>query len=130
LPLPPREAQDQLDPEHASSADAYLAAQAALWLGDTLPPPPGGNVNADAWRLALGWQLGTLPAVHNLVRQAADTCSIDQLLERFSRQLGLGERYPRPYRVLLLEQPRTTPGLSTPGPFPGLGCTPRSSAFR
>ena len=103
LPLPPREAQDQLDPEHASSADAYLAAQAALWLGDTLPPPPGGNVNADAWRLALGWQLGTLPAVHNLVRQAADTCSIDQLLERFSRQLGLGERFPRPYRVLLLE---------------------------
>jgi DEAD/DEAH box helicase domain-containing protein len=41
--------------------------------------------------------------VHNLVRQAADTCSMDQLLERFSRQLGLGERFPRRYRVLLLE---------------------------
>lgn len=103
LPLPGMEAQEQLDPEHASSADAYLASQAALWLGDTLPPPPEGNVNADTWRLALGWQLGTLPAVHNLVRQAADTCSMDQLLERFSRQLGLGERYPRRYRVLLLE---------------------------
>ena len=32
-----------------------------------------------------------------------DTCSIDELLERFSKQLGLGERYPLPYRVLLLE---------------------------
>jgi len=96
LPLPGMEAQEQLDPEHASSADAYLASQAALWLGDTLPPPPEGDVNADTWRLALGWQLGTLPAVHNLVRQAADTCSMDQLLERFSRQLGLGERYPGP----------------------------------
>ncbi|MEB3183846.1 MAG: helicase-related protein, partial [Cyanobacteriota bacterium] len=42
-------------------------------------------------------------AVHNLVRQAAGTCSIEELLERFSRQLGLGDRYPRRYRLLLLE---------------------------
>ncbi len=41
--------------------------------------------------------------MHNLVRQAAGTCSIEELLERFSRQLGLGDRYPRRYRVLLLE---------------------------
>jgi DEAD/DEAH box helicase domain-containing protein len=41
--------------------------------------------------------------VHNLVRQAANTCSIEELLERFSRQLGLGDQYPRRYRVLLLE---------------------------
>jgi hypothetical protein len=53
--------------------------------------------------LALGSQLGTLQAVHNLVRQAAGTCSIEELLERFSRQLGLGDQYPRRYRVLLLE---------------------------
>ena len=103
LPLPGLEALDQLDPEHAASAKAYLAAQAALWLGDSLPPAPEGNVQSDSWRLALGNQLGTLPAVHNLVRQAASTCSIEELLERFSRQLGLGVQYPRRYRVLLLE---------------------------
>ncbi len=103
LPLPGLEALDQLDPEHAPSAEAYLAAQAALWLGESLPPPPEGNVQDDSWRLALGNQLGTLPAVHNLVRQAAGTCSIEELLERFSRQLGLGDQYPRRYRVLLLE---------------------------
>jgi DEAD/DEAH box helicase domain-containing protein len=104
LPLPGLEALDQLDPEHAGSAEAYLAAQAALWLGDSLPPAPEeGNVQDDTWRLALGSQLGTLPAVHNLVRQAASTCSIEELLERFSRQLGLGDQYPRRYRVLLLE---------------------------
>ncbi|MFL0793790.1 MAG: hypothetical protein AB8B70_11580 [Prochlorococcus sp.] len=37
------------------------------------------------------------------MRQAKDTCSIEELLERFSKQLGLGERFPRAYRVLLLE---------------------------
>jgi DEAD/DEAH box helicase domain-containing protein len=103
LPLPGLEALDQLDPEHAASAEAYLAAQAALWLGESLPPAPEGNDHDDTWRLALGSQLGTLPAVHNLVRQAAGTCSIEELLERFSRQLGLGDQYPRSYRVLLLE---------------------------
>lgn len=103
LPLPGLDAVDRLDPEHAIAAESYIASQAALWLGDTLPPPPEGNVHDDGWRLALGWQLGTLPAVHNLVRQAAGTCSIEELLERFSRQLGLGDRYPRRYRVLLLE---------------------------
>lgn len=103
LPLPGPEAVDQLDPEHAPTAEAYIAAQAALWLGESLPPPPEGNVHDASWRLALGSQLGTLPAVHNLVRQAAGTCSIEELLERFSRQLGLGDRFPRRYRVLLLE---------------------------
>ncbi|QPN61977.1 DEAD/DEAH box helicase [Synechococcus sp. CBW1004] len=103
LPLPGLEAIDQLDPDPASTAEAYLTVQAALWLGDGLAPPPDGNVNDDKWRLALGLQLGTLPAVHNLVRQAEGTCSVEELLERFSRQLGLGDRYPRRYRVLLLE---------------------------
>ena len=103
LPLPGVDAVDQLDPEHAAGAEAYIAAQAALWLADVLPPPPQGTVNNDDWRLALGRQLGTLPAVHNLVRQASGTCSIEELLERFSRQLGLGDRYPRRYRVLLLD---------------------------
>ncbi|MFN9660083.1 MAG: DEAD/DEAH box helicase, partial [Cyanobacteriota bacterium] len=103
LPLPGFDAVDQLDPEHAETAEAYLSTQAALWLAEALPPPPQGNVQGDGWRLALGNQLGTLPAVHNLVRQAAGTCSVEELLERFSRQLGLGDRYPRRYRVLLLE---------------------------
>ena len=102
LPLPGVEAADQLDPEHAATAEAYLAAQAALWLGEALPPADE-RVNDDSWRLELGRQLGTLPAVHNLVRQAEHTCSIEELLERFSRQLGLGDRYPRRYRLLLLE---------------------------
>ncbi|KAF0655143.1 helicase family protein with metal-binding cysteine cluster [Cyanobium sp. Copco_Reservoir_LC18] len=103
LPLPGLEALDQLDPEHAPSAEAYLAAQAALWLGESLPSPPEGTIQDDSWRLELGSLLGTLPAVHNLVRLARNTCSIEELLERFSRQLGLGDQYPRRYRVLLLE---------------------------
>jgi DEAD/DEAH box helicase domain-containing protein len=103
LPPPGLDAMDQLDPERAATAEAYIAAQAALWLGDALAPPPHGNVSHNDWRLALGLQLGTLPAVHNLVRQAEGTCSIEELLARFSRQLGLGDRYPRRYRVLLLE---------------------------
>ena len=77
--------------------------QAALWLKDTLTPPPKGNVYDPNWRLKLGVRLGTLPAIHNLVRQAISTCSLNDLLERFSRQLGLGEQYPFTYRVLLLE---------------------------
>jgi DEAD/DEAH box helicase domain-containing protein len=103
LPLPGVNAVEQLDPEQATSAEAYLAVQAQLWLQDTLPPPPDDDVNADSWRLILGCRLGTLPAVHNLVRQAAGTCSLEELLERFSRQLGLGDQYPRRYRVLLIE---------------------------
>ncbi len=103
LPLPGLDAEHQLDSEHATSADSYIAVQAALWLEDALAAPPQGNVNDDSWRLGLGLQLGTLPAVNNLVRQAASTCSIEELLARFSRQLGLGDRYPRRYRVLLLE---------------------------
>ncbi len=103
LPLPGVADQAQLDPANASSAEAYIAQQAELWLGDTLTAPPQGDVNVSSWRLALGQRLGTLPAVHNLVRQAESTCSIEELLERFSRQLGLGDRFPRPYRVLLLE---------------------------
>ena len=43
------------------------------------------------------------PAVHNLIRQSNNTCSFNDLLERFSRQLGLGEQYPFTFRVLLLE---------------------------
>ncbi|TGG96239.1 MAG: DEAD/DEAH box helicase [Aphanocapsa feldmannii 277cV] len=103
LPLPDRESEKQLDPHQASSADAYLGKQARLWRGDSLADPPAGQVNDSAWRLALGRRLGTLPAVHNLVRQAAITCSVDELLGRFSRQLGLDDRYPRRYRVLLLD---------------------------
>ena len=103
LPLPGQETEPQLNPNNASSAAAYIAQQAQLWLGDTLEPPVVGQVSDEPWRLALGQRLGTLPAVHNLVRQAKDTCSIEELLDRFSRQLGLGDRFPRPYRVLLLE---------------------------
>tara|TARA_Y100001968_G_scaffold330354_1_gene381996 strand:+ start:7733 stop:14215 length:6483 start_codon:yes stop_codon:yes gene_type:complete len=103
LPLPGVDDEINLDPENASSCENYIAKQADLWLADTLSPPPEGNINNTRWRLELGWRLGTLPAVHNLVRQAKDTCSINELLERFSKQLGLGVRYPLSYRVLLLE---------------------------
>ena len=103
LPLPGVEAIQQLDPANATNPQTYLAQQAQLWLADTLLPTPGGDVQAESWRLALGQRLGTLPAIHNLVRQAAGTCSIETLLERFSRQLGLGDQFPRGYRVLLLE---------------------------
>lgn len=95
LPLPGVDQELQLDPDQAPSAEAYLAVQAQLWLGDTLASPPEAKVEDEGWRLALGQRLGTLPAVHNLVRQqAAGTCSIEELLERFSRQLGLGDRFP------------------------------------
>jgi DEAD/DEAH box helicase domain-containing protein len=103
LPLPGLEHEAALTPAEAPNATAYIAQQAQLWLGDTLESPPDNEINNSAWRLELGRRLGTLPAVHNLVRQAKDTCSIEELLDRFSRQLGLGERFPRRYRVLLLE---------------------------
>jgi len=45
LPLPGLDAIEQLDPEHAVSAEAYITSQADLWLGDALrtPPPQGGS---------------------------------------------------------------------------------------
>ena len=103
LPLPGPDCQPQLDPDHASSASDYLQTQARLWLNHALGDPPDGDTNNETWRLELGQRLGTLPAVHNLVRQAADTCSVEELLERFSRQLGLGGQYSRRYRVLVLD---------------------------
>ena len=103
LPLPGPDCEQQLDHHRFPSTSAYLQKQAQLWLGDTLGAAPQGDVNNDPWRLQLGRRLGTLPAVHNLVRQAADTCSVEELLERFSRQLGLGEQYGRRYRVLVLD---------------------------
>ena len=86
-----------------SDIENYISKQAALWLANILPPPPEGNIYDSHWRTELGIRLGTLPAVHNLIRQSNNTCSLNDLLERFSRQLGLGEQYPFTYRVLLLE---------------------------
>ena len=103
LPLPGPDCEQQLDHYHFPSASDYLQKQAQLWLDHTLGAPPEGDINNDAWRLELGRRLGTLPAVHNLVRQAIATCSLEELLERFSRQLGLGEQYSRRYRVLVLD---------------------------
>lgn len=103
LPLPEPHCEQQLDHRQAPDASAYLKHQARLWLSDTLGDPPEEGVNSEAWRIELGRRLGTLPAVHNLVRQAAGTCSVEELLERFSRQLGLGNQYSRRYRVLLLD---------------------------
>ncbi len=103
LPLPRIEDEENLNPTNASDIQSYISKQAFLWFGDTLPPPPEVNIYDPKWRIQLGIRLGTLPAVHNLVRQANNTCSINELLERFSRQLGLGEKYPFTYRVLLLE---------------------------
>ena len=103
LPLPRIEDEGNLNPINATNIESYISMQAALWLKDTLTPPPKGNIYDPKWRLKLGVRLGTLPAIHNLVRQSISTCSLNDLLERFSRQLGLGEQYPFTYRVLLLE---------------------------
>ncbi len=91
----------------AKSADAvrlaYLAAQVPLWFGGELPLPASGDLHELPWRIELGRQLGRLPAVQNLVRQAHTLCSLDELLERFARQLGIDGRYPLRFRVLLLD---------------------------
>ena len=96
-----------MGPKEARDADAvrraYLAAQVPLWFGSTFSLPPNGSIDDPAWRISLGRELGRLPAVQNLVRQAAATCSLAELLERFARQLGIDERYPFRFRVLLLE---------------------------
>jgi DEAD/DEAH box helicase domain-containing protein len=94
-------------PTDHDSADAvrlaYLAAQVPLWFGTELPLPTSGDLNDLPWRIELGRQLGRLPAVQNLVRQAEKLCSLDELLERFARQLGIDGRYPLRFRVLLLD---------------------------
>jgi DEAD/DEAH box helicase domain-containing protein len=82
---------------------AYLAAQVPLWFGSEFPLPASGDLNELPWRIELGRQLGRLPAVQNLVRQAHTFCSFKELLERFARQLGIDGRYPLPFRVLLLD---------------------------
>ncbi|MFO0018125.1 MAG: helicase-related protein, partial [Synechococcaceae cyanobacterium] len=90
-----------------NSADAvrlaYLAAQVPLWFGAELPLPASGDLSDLPWRIELGRQLGRLPAVQNLVRQAHTLCSFEELLERFARQLGIDGRYPLRFRVLLLD---------------------------
>ena len=103
LPLPGVADIEKLNPSLAENTERYIAKLVDLWLAKTMPSPPGGDVNAPSWRVELGKRLGTLPSVHNLVRQANVTCSMDELLARFSKQLGLGERYPLTYRLLLLE---------------------------
>ena len=102
LAIPGPDQESALDPRSAESPEAYLHTQAQLWLGDTLAAPPADDVNAESWRLQLGWRLGSLPAIHNLLRQAERVCSQTELLQRFSRQLGLGEQFSQRYRVLLL----------------------------
>ncbi|MEB3317840.1 MAG: DEAD/DEAH box helicase [Cyanobacteriota bacterium] len=111
-PLPTLEQQAFLDPASFSARQgggdpegirqAYLLAQVPLWLGEELPPPASGDAMDPAWRIALGRQLGRLPAVQNLILQAQSLCSFDDLLERFARQLGLDGRYPLAFRHQLL----------------------------
>lgn len=48
LPLPGLEHEAALNPAEAPNAKAYIALQAQLWLGDTLPDPPDGEVNDSA----------------------------------------------------------------------------------
>lgn len=112
LPLPTLEQAPSLDPatfaaRHSGAAPdvirlAYLLAQVPLWLGEELPPPASGDALDPAWRIALGRQLGRLPAVQNLILQAQSLCSLEDLLERFARQLGLDGRYPLSFRLQLL----------------------------
>ena len=117
LPPPSSDQQALLDPAtygtggtedlSGDSADAvrlaYLAAQVPLWFGSAFSLPASGDLNELPWRIELGRQMGRLPAVQNLVRQAHKLCSLDELLERFARQLGIDGRYPLRFRVLLLD---------------------------
>jgi DEAD/DEAH box helicase domain-containing protein len=117
LPPPSSDQQALLDPATYGTAGtedlvgdsanavrlAYLAAQVPLWFGSAFSLPASGDLNELPWRIELGRQMGRLPAVQNLVRQAHKLCSLDELLERFARQLGIDGRYPLRFRVLLLD---------------------------
>ncbi|MFM7267968.1 MAG: Zn-binding domain-containing protein [Cyanobium sp.] len=112
VPPPSPEQEAALDPATYGSASAeqtdgvrlaYLAAQVPLWFGTEFSLPASGDGNELAWRIELGRQLGRLPAVQNLVRQAHTLCSFEELLERFARHLGIDARYPLRFRVLLLD---------------------------
>jgi DEAD/DEAH box helicase domain-containing protein len=117
IPPPALEQQPLLDPASYGGASgrtaatavpdgvrlAYLAAQVPLWFGAEFPLPASGDLLDPAWRIELGRQLGRLPAAQNLVRQAHQLCSLQELLERFAKQLGIDGRYPLRFRILLLE---------------------------
>ena len=95
LPVPGPEQMDRLQPEAYSTPEAYLLAQAKLWLLDEAPQIISATNEesaplTDDWQLALGKELKTLPIVHNLLRILADgPCDYNYLLEKFGQRLNL-----------------------------------------
>ncbi|MBI4783026.1 MAG: DEAD/DEAH box helicase [Oscillatoriophycideae cyanobacterium NC_groundwater_1537_Pr4_S-0.65um_50_18] len=92
LPVPGLEAIAQLNPDSYTTLEAYIRAQATLWLQDLTPPDTSETHTPlnDNWRIQLGEELKTLPIIHNLIRllgQEARTYT--DLLERLSRRLHL-----------------------------------------
>jgi DEAD/DEAH box helicase domain-containing protein len=70
LPVPGLEAIAQLNPDSYTTPEAYIRAQATLWLQDlalTDTADPDAPLS-EAWRVQLGEELKTLPIIHNLIR--------------------------------------------------------------
>ena len=92
LPVPGIEAIAQLNPDSYPTPEAYIRAQATLWLPDLAPTDKSDPHTSliDEWRVQLGEELKTLPIIHNLIRllgQEAQTYT--DLLDRLSRRLHL-----------------------------------------
>ena len=90
LPVPGPEHIDRLQPEAYDTPEAYLIAQANLWLPEEAPELTSPDELTDSWKLELGQGLKTLPIVHNLLRILADgPCDYAYLLEKFGQRLHL-----------------------------------------
>ena len=103
LPVPSPEQIDSLQPEAYNTPEAYLLAQAKLWLHNQAPEPTTPDTLTDDWQLALGKELKTLPIVHNLLRILADgPCDYAYLLEKFGQRLNLidNDHTEYPHRLL------------------------------
>ncbi|MEM8502411.1 MAG: DEAD/DEAH box helicase [Cyanobacteria bacterium P01_D01_bin.1] len=103
LPVPGPAQIDELQPEAYATPEAYLLAQAKLWLQNQAPEPTAPDTLTDDWRLALGQELKTLPIVHNLLRILADgPCDYAYLLEKFGQRLNLitNDHTDYPHRLL------------------------------
>lgn len=117
LPVPAVEAIDQLRPDSYTSPEAYIRAQAKLWLQDLLPeagslphqlalgstPDPDAPLSDD-WRVQLGEELKILPIIHNLIRLLAqEPRTYAGLLELLGRRLHLPQGNSSSYCYLLLD---------------------------
>jgi DEAD/DEAH box helicase domain-containing protein len=104
LPVPGLEAIAQLNPDSYTTPEAYIRAQATLWLQDlTLTDTADPDASfSDEWRVQLGEELKTLPIIHNLICLLGQTAlTYADLLDRLSRRLQLPQEQPG-YSQLLL----------------------------